>query len=137
MLADGVAQVDAYYSSDFYKNIAILLATNDLVDHTAEQHYDNIETWCVARKAAGFLVAALTLPPRGATAEWENLRNDVNTRLRNDHSFADVLIDFGADPEMGLQDNCSSYIYYYDSIHPSTLGFDIMARCVLDGIRTL
>ena len=80
-------------------------------------------------KAAGFKVLWGTVLPRSdADAGDETRRLDYNNLLRANHAaLADGLVDYAADPTIGPRGAAMNAAYYPDGVHPSTLGYGIMA----------
>jgi lysophospholipase L1-like esterase len=98
--------VDAQLQPDAQNILVLWEGTNDLYyGLTAEQAYANLRRYAEARKQAGWTVVIVTLLPRGddkTPAYFEVDRQAVNAQLRKDwRSYADLLVDVGADPIMG------------------------------------
>jgi lysophospholipase L1-like esterase len=120
------ATVDALYNATYGENWAVLLAgTNDIGGaDDAATIYANLGTWVSGRKAAGFKVAILTLPPVTEAVKT----NAVNTLIRAGLAGADRLVDVAAD--VRLQDPADGVNYQADHIHWSAAGAVIVADLV-------
>jgi lysophospholipase L1-like esterase len=118
--------VDALYDATYSANWAVLLAgTNDIGgDDDAATIYANLETWVTGRKAVGFSVAILTLPPVTEAVKT----NAVNALIRAGLAGADALVDIAADAR--LQDPADGVNYQADHIHFSAAGAVIVGELV-------
>lgn len=108
------------------KNIAVLFAgTNDIFfGATANQTYANFLVSAGILRAAGFKVIATTILPRNQfDATMEAYRLSHNALLRTGWaSAADALLDFAADPTIGLTATLGDTSIYTDGTHLSQLG---------------
>ena len=108
--------------------------TNDLFfGATVPQAYANIINDVLARRAVGFKALVATVLPRanaGTPVGFEASRLAVNQRIRaNWPSFADGLIDIGADPRIGQAGQEADPNWYDGSlVHLNTAGMGLMAR---------
>ncbi len=133
MTTDAAAQIDVLYDSSRLSIVAVFGGTNDLVNGAASAAtvYSRIVTYCQARRAAGWKVVVGTILPRSsanAGAAFEADRQTVNTSIRtNWATFADALADVGADATIGAAGAETNTAYYSDAIHPTTLGYEIVA----------
>lgn len=113
-------QVDATYNSGRSKNIfAIFIGANDINSGiSASTFFNDLKTYCLARKATGWKVIVCTLLPQDLGNPAVNpLRNAINTMIRNDSSFYDVLADTGAESHIGPDAAASNTALYYDGEH--------------------
>lgn len=133
---------------DIYKlNIfSIFAGTNDfgqLGDSPTEVGRKLVD-YVHARKLYGWdRVIVATMLPRDHAADvdyphFEADRLAFNTWLRaNWSSFADGLVDVGADPIMGDVANILDTTYYLDGVHPTALGHTILAPYFETAIRAV
>lgn len=112
--------------------------TNDLQGGaTAATTYTNIQTFCAARRSAGFKVIVVTMLPR-TPGTYETGRQDLNTSIRtNWASFADGLADAGNDATIGQAGQYSNTTYYVDGTHCTNAGYAIVASLVATAIAAL
>lgn len=121
---------------------AIWAGTNDLVyGVTAVQTETNIQTYCLARQAAGWKVAMFTLLPRSdaaAPGDFETSRQTVNTWIRaNWASFADLLVDVAADVRIGdAGDELDLTYYAADQVHLNNTGRAVVAGILTTALQT-
>ncbi len=140
MDTDAVAQVDGLYDVTLDSNVVVFWAgTNDLSTDSPATVYANIVSYCTARRAAGFDVAVCTLLPKGASAPFETDRQTVNANIRtNWATFADALVDIGADPTIGDPGDQNNGTYYQvDAIHLTEAGQAIVAGLVTTALAGL
>lgn len=127
--------------------IVYALGTNDLAAKASTATtYSNIQTTCAAYRTAGFKVIVATILPRNNifsggqnTAGFAADRATVNASIvANWASFADGLVDIGADPIMGPNAAADDSTLYRDSVHPTTpLGNSYLAKDMKKAIETL
>lgn len=126
IINDG-AVTDSYQVTDGQNILCFLGGANDIANsRTAEQTETAIQTYCTARRAAGWKVILLTLLPRTgalnethtAVAAWERA---------NWATFADALVDIALDPKL---DDPTDADYYDDGVHCTTLGYGAIADAV-------
>jgi trimeric autotransporter adhesin len=118
--------------------------TNDLaVGSTAAQAYANMQSYCAARRAAGWKVIITTVLPRSAAlavsqGAFNAARATYNANLQaNWATFCDGLADWASDPTMGPDGAESNTTYYSDGVHPTSLGMSIIAPYVVTAIKSL
>lgn len=126
-------RVDGLLSQVPGRNVLVVLGgTNDLAQAaTAATVESRLQSYCAARKAAGWTVAVQTIMPAGGTtpAGFEVQRAIVNPWLRaNWPSFADVLVDLAAEPR--LQTTTNTTYFYSDGVHLSATGYGVIAELV-------
>lgn len=128
--------------------------TNDLYfGATAATTYSRIAAYCAARKAAGWKVIVLSILPRtnsGTPVTFEADRQTVNASLLADFptatgetniwtgaSYADALVNVGADTTIGLAGQTTNTTYYLDLVHLTTAGYAIVASYVQKAIQLI
>lgn len=145
--------VDPFYSPARSKNIVVMWeGQSDLYQGVdVEAAYTSLVNFSKARKAFGWKVVILTLPPRAldnldvvpARAHYEADRQTINTRLRANWSgYADALADVAANPEIGPAETLQNGdVYHVEDIRgPDTMtikGKGIVAKIVAVTIITL
>jgi lysophospholipase L1-like esterase len=145
MLSDVVAQVDPMYSASKLNVVLVGGGTNDLYISggtiTVDALYANYVAYHTARRAVGFKTIAITLLPRtevGTPANFEDKRQDFNTRVRaNWATFADALMDVGADATIGAPAASDNTTYFADKTHPTNAGYAVIARYARAALATL
>lgn len=144
MITAGPTKIDPLYQRQRIKNIVVAWeVTNDvgLGGANATQAYNNIVTYCTARRAAGFQVVVVTVLPIHQTTypAFEALRQTVNTNIRNNWAtFADAIADIGADSTIGEAGDEQNQTYYQvDQLHLRVPAGTIIAGYVKDAILTL
>ena len=139
MIAQAPANVDTRYDADADADICIVMAGGGDFAAGADPAivFGGLQTYCAARRAAGFKVVVLTLLPRDLPA-FNAARNLYNADLRvHWASFADGLADVAADPRIGADGANHDPVYFSDGLHPSSAGYAVMAAAVapvLEGI---
>ncbi len=157
MMADGKTQVDSLIGV----GRSILVAweiTNDIYKGASPQTaYQDFVAYCRQRKAAGWKVVIMDVLPRSdryTPANFELSRQAVNVWLRRDFSqptgdpliyktrdatsYADLLIDLAAVPDLGKAGAQDSQVYYLpDRVHLSPAGYGILAKEVQEAILDL
>lgn len=143
MTTNAPSTIDPKYSAARAKNIVIVWGgTNDikLGGVTGATAYSRLQTYCAARRSAGWKVVVLTLLPREAGASgFETERQSFNTSVRtNWATFADALADVGNDATIGPNNADASTTYYQtDRIHLTEAGYRIVAPLVKTALLTL
>jgi lysophospholipase L1-like esterase len=127
MISTAAARIDPLRRTG--KDICVVLGGVNDTDADAATIYSRIQTYCQARKAAGWTVIACTeIDAQDASrnaVDWHGtIYPALNTMLRNDHSFADALIDFGADAR--LQNALDTTYFNVDKVHPVSAGSVVM-----------
>lgn len=96
--------------------------------------YSSLTSYITNARAAGYTkIVVCTLLPRSNSADWNpgSQRNiemaDYNTRVRANAAGADVICDRAAHPIMGVYANTSDTTYYQDALHPTALGYELLA----------
>lgn len=117
------ATVDAVLDSSRAHNIlTVLFGANDLQTLTDVQFESQLQTYCQARRTAGWkVIVGTVLPSTGAG--YNTKRNAVNTWIRaNWASFADGVADQAADPVIGPDAAAADPTYYSGGLHPTAAG---------------
>jgi lysophospholipase L1-like esterase len=136
MLSRASSSVDWHYAANaqYSERVACVWGgTNDLSasEVTAEQLQTMWTNWCTGRQTAGYDVAVFTvLPSVFITGGNESARVAANTWLRaNWSSIADYFVD--VDSIAALQ-NTANTDYYLDGLHPTALGYQLIADAAAD-----
>jgi lysophospholipase L1-like esterase len=138
ILAEGVAQVDASYDSRYANNIAFIWAgLNDLYPGviTAADVLAGLETWCLARRVAGFKTIVCTLHSTPAYTYSEAQRALVNAALLELPAWLDAVCDSGSDPLLDPDDDT---MYQEDGVHLTQLAQEtVIAPHMVTAIQSL
>lgn len=138
MIANAVSTVDAaIYGS---KPICVVWGGVNDVDTNAAGIYARLQTYCLARRAAGWSVVVCTeIDAQDAArnaVDWHGtVYPALNTLLRNDHSFADGFADLGAAAE--LQDATNGTYFNADLVHLVAGGEAVVASVVAPVLAAL
>lgn len=132
------ATIDTYLNNGFSNTILfVLLGSNDMsgaIDGTT--FYNNLKTYCNARKAAGWTVVACT-PLACVNSGYSAKRAVAASLIRGDNSFYDALVDFAADTTFGPDSSATNLTLFADGVHPTTYGYSLMAPIVASVVDTL
>jgi lysophospholipase L1-like esterase len=142
MLRDAMEEADGLYDPARPGVIVVWEGTNDLYfGASPNDAYEHLATYCRDRKDHGWRVVLLTLLPRSKTGTrgmpptFETDRQNINARLRVAWpGVADVLVDVGADPIIGLAGQETDPLYYSDRLHLTAAGNQIVAEYVASAI---
>lgn len=138
MTAD-VAYNDALYDASLPANVVVMAGgINDCNQAaSAATLQSRIETYCAARRSAGFDVVACTIPPAvSVTGSEETVRTTVNTWMRaNWATWSDVLVDLAADSR--LDDTSDTTYFDSDGVHFSAEGHSVIAELVASALADL
>lgn len=134
LTASATSRIDSFYdATKSGKNICVILEVgNDLSlnNPTNQQAYDNLKTYCQARKAVGWKVAVATVLPRTNPSTQEPKRLAVNQMIRDakaaNETWLDAVIDIGGDSVIGVTGANANVTYYPDSLHPSQACYALM-----------
>ena len=128
MISRVATTVDNKYDPTNKLNILIAWEiTNHMGQVTQEVAYSTFVSYCLGRKALGFIVGIFTVLPRLDTSQ-ESKRVWVNQKLRDTYlQFADFLIDVDSDERINDQSKVNS-LYYADPVHPNPTGQAIFAN---------
>lgn len=143
MIADAAAQIDSLYDPDMLKNVVVFWeVTNDLkLGATRADAQARMVQYCQARKAAGWSVVVLTILPRtqvGLPETFEDDRIAINSYiLANYASFADAVADVASDSRIGDYGDSNDTTYFYDGVHMTTAGYNIVAGIAATTINAL
>jgi hypothetical protein len=123
--------VGPLYQSNALTNIIDFFAgTNDIISGTsAAATYACLTSFVSAAHATGWKISVGTMLPRGeltGNATLQTQWNAYNALIRANTAGADYLIDFQADPDMGVLSNVSNTSLYADQIHPTNYGANIL-----------
>lgn len=122
------------------KKIYVLFAgINDFAGaRTAAQIYADLKTSWAAARADGAKVVACTEISAG-TAGWDaGAKETLNALIVSVPTLYDALADFGANANVGADGQSSNATYFQaGAIHPTALGYSIMAGIVANAIASL
>lgn len=148
----GVAQIDSLYEPSLgVKNILVVLEIgNDLglnASRTDAQAYNNLKTYCQARKTKGWQIVVVTCLPRktgvaaNLNANFETYRLSVNQMIRDakiaNETWLNAVADIGANATIGASANTLNTSLYYDGIHPTLSSNQIINALVSDSLGGL
>ena len=135
MITGAPTEIDPLYSANNTDNIVVCWeGTNDIVVNSASAvtAYNNLVTYCQARRTAGFKVVILTILPRnsgGAQPTFDADRLAANASIvANWATFADALADVAADSRIGNAPPNGTY--FTDGTHLNSAGYAIVASIV-------
>lgn len=136
--------VDAY-DSNLEQNVAVhYIGTNDLYGSGADvgtmtplaTMQTNIATLCQQSKDAGFYTIACTLASIGSTsydATIESQRQAYNTWMQANYTtFADALLDIGANATLGAPNACNNTTYFVSKIHWTAAAHALVGQMLAD-----
>lgn len=139
MIVGEGAAADALYSPAKPSLLFLWAGTNDSDD--APAIYANYQTYCAARRVAGFKVAVVTMLPRYPLQPAnETRRLAFNALVRGGWAgFADALCDVGGDQTIAKDQSSLSNTTYYstDQTHLITAGYGIVAGYAKTAIDTM
>jgi len=133
MVTERATQIDPYYDAAYDYNMAVIWAgTNDA---SADGHstVENLQTWCEACQALGFITVVLTEAPKGPEPNQFMMVNRpyINAALLAAPTWADIVVDSGNDVRLDLSDAS----VYKDNVHLTTWGYaNIIAPAVYNAI---
>lgn len=131
MLAQAPYEVDARRDPYADLNVCLILAGGGDFRAGADPatEYAALREYCLARRAAGFRVLALTVLPSNRPATFEAARLAFDAMLRSGwDTFADGLVDIAADPRIGdTGDELDRQFYWDDQLHLTNAGNAVMA----------
>ncbi len=141
MASDADTDIDPYAAIAHVRPVVVAWEIrNDMYLNSISQAaaYANFKNYCLARKAAGFKVVAVTLAASFAGGTWnESARLAINTLMRNETpgTYWDALADVGADA--AFQDYTNLTYYAGDNAHHTGAAKAIIAALVkaaIDGL---
>lgn len=142
MSSDAVANNDTPFATTLGTRKNVLVAwggTNDLYyGDSAATAISDFETYCAARKAAGFKVVACTIIDRTESGgSWTAAdAATFNASVRANYAtYADALCDLAADPR--LDDYTDSTYYQADGTHLKDAGYAAVAELVEAAVNSL
>lgn len=152
LITRAASRIDTLYNTSINVNKRIVIVwegTNDLAltsNRTDVQAYNNLKTYCQARKAAGWKVIIGTILPRTPTGasntNYETYRLSVNTMIRNaflaNEGWADAIADVGGDATIGATGAYSNTTYFAtDGIHLKDAGHNIAKTYFTNAINSI
>lgn len=145
-------RADPFLKTSAMSFYPFLIGSNDLAANLgAVTYYNNLVTWCQARRAAGWKVGVMTVLSRAGAltngqtiAGFEADRETANALTRaNWPTFADALIDTGSNTDItingvsipvsniGAPTAYSNLTYFQsDQVHLTNAGYAILAQAV-------
>jgi lysophospholipase L1-like esterase len=135
MIADAATQIDPLINVGVQNILFAWEIGNDIYYNGNAVNAENaFQTYCEARRAAGWKVIVFTCPPRNNTtpagddvATYNTKLSASNTWIRTNYaSFADALVDLAADSR--LSDYTNMTYYYTDGVHLSNNGYGVVAE---------
>lgn len=142
MISDGVAEIDSKYNAGLAKNVVVCWAGLLDIDggDTPAQALTDLNSYCTARRAAGWQVVVLTCLPSLYISDAERVA--LNTGIRDNwETFADAIADIAADSRIGDAGDNDNPVYYNNSdgnkTHLTQEGFAIVAQITADAINGL
>jgi len=140
MLADAATEVDARYDPLADADVCVILggATDLALGGDPAAVLADLRAYCAGRRAAGYQVVVMTLPPRDKTG-FNDARQVFDDLVRAHWpEFADGLVDVAADSRIGDPgDNHDTTYYQSDALHPNSAGNAVIAALtvpVLEGL---
>jgi len=140
MLADAATEVDARYDPLADANVCVILggATDLALGRDPAAVLADLTAYCAGRRAAGYQVVVMTLPPRDKVG-FNDARQVFDDLVRAHWpEFADGLVDVAADSRIGDPgDNHDTTYYQSDALHPNSAGNAVIAALtvpVLEGL---
>lgn len=102
-----------------------------------ESYFDDLKTYCLARRSAGWTVVISTILPNSSQVDFNAKRADVNAMILGDSSFYDALFDVGSDATFATDAAADDTDYYIDGIHPTALTHSLMAPYLYAAVNSL
>jgi hypothetical protein len=136
MIVEGPSEIDPLYDNSFAHNIAVVLARNDVGVHTPAEIVAAYNEWGTARKAAGFVTVAITLPVSN-DVDWEVTRLQINAGIIASHPGFDYICDLGSDTIYGDLSYVGNPDWFVDNIHHSVPGRDRVASILAGTIAEI
>jgi lysophospholipase L1-like esterase len=131
------SDTDALYVPQMRPVIAVLIGINDVNDPanpTTATTFAGIKSYCQARRATGWKVVVCTILPCSQTGA-NTKRNTINSSIRADTSFYDVLCDFDT-TTMGPDAAASDTGKFYDGLHPTEAGYSLLQPVYAAALET-
>lgn len=142
MQSDAATEIDPLYSAGLTKNI--LVCWEGLLDvyygADVPTTMTRMQTYCAARRAAGWKVVVLTCLPSNYISEAN--RTLLNAGIRDNWTnWADAISDIAADSRIGGAESNHDTTYFNNSdgnlTHMTQAGFAILAQITSNVIKTL
>jgi len=134
------ATADGLFDSGKDRNVCvIMLGINDLASGTSgASHEATLQTFCLARRSAGFKIVVCTILPINDAATLARTKTS-NSLVRGDASFYDRLVDVGAGSgtTMGADAAPLDGSLYSDTVHPTLLGNQLLEPFMTTEISAL
>lgn len=130
MISQAFSKIDPLYEPALGdKNILIVWeGINDISSGSTDiQAFNNLKSYCQARKLVGWKIIVGTITPRNGGATNQNTKRlSVNTMIRDafssNETWLDAIADVGADSQIG---GTTSGVYYTDGLHLNSAGHNI------------
>jgi hypothetical protein len=117
--------------------------TNDLwYGVSSDTAYERIKRYCLERKQLypNLLIVVITPTPRsnpGTPSLFEFNRISLIQKLKNNHTFCNILADVGSNPIIGYNGAEYNTNYYYDLVHHTDEGYIIRGNIILNSIKRI
>lgn len=140
MAADAATQIDPLYDPERSRNLLLVWEITNHISHTTEtatEIYEELRDYCLARQAVGWEVVVFTCMARSSSrGDYESVRQAVNTLVRDNWAtFADALVDIGADATLGTPTAYLNTTYFQgDEIHLTPAGQTLVATLVAEQV---
>lgn len=128
IIANAATGVDTLVNSKCTNVLVVWIGVNSNANHTAQQIYDDIHTYCEARTAAGWNKIIVCTEIDAGQANWSTKYIDLNNLLKGDSHFATALADLGAKTE--LQTNTDLTYFDADTVHLTAAGYAVVEGVV-------
>ena len=142
MVTNGAANIDSKIIPGGRNVLTVWGGVNDALvgGQTAATIYANLADYCNTRRAAGWRVVICTeIDAQGAlqnAAGWHGtIWPALNALIMADHSFADAVVDLGADAR--LADATNVTYFNADKVHLIEAGYDVVASLAGPVLATL
>jgi lysophospholipase L1-like esterase len=149
MAADAATRVDTLYNSSITATKRIVIVWeigNDLglnSTRTDTEAYNNIKSYCQARKAVGWKVIVATALPRTSSvnANYETYRLSVNSQVVANavaEGWADAVADVASNATIGATGTSTNTTYYAaDGIHLIDAGYTVAKTYFTNAINAV
>jgi len=130
--------VDAHYRASQAQHIVVIweICNSLFFGATRDTTYEQYKKYCLARKALGWKVIAVTVTPHYNYLLTPTFNEDaaaINADMRLHYrDYADELADVAASPQLG---DASNKTYYADGVHMTDAGYAVVAGIVEAAVK--